>query len=54
MEKDPVCGMLVNPEQAAGQRHHEAKTYYFCSPNCLAKFDQAPGRYAERVAEKEK
>lgn len=39
MEKDPVCGMLVDPKQAAGQRTYEDKTYYFCSTDCLAKFD---------------
>lgn len=46
MEKDPVCGMLVDPKQAAGQRVYEGKTYYLCSADCLAKFDQNPGRYA--------
>jgi len=45
MEKDPVCGMLVDPKQAAGQRVHEGKTYYFCSADCLKKFDQAPPRH---------
>ena len=46
MEKDPVCGMQVNPAQAAAQRSHQGKTYYFCSPGCAAKFDQNPERYA--------
>ena len=46
MEKDPVCGMLVDPKQAVGQRSYNGKIYYFCSPGCLAKFDQAPERYA--------
>lgn len=45
MEKDPVCGMLVDPRQAAGQRAHQGKTYYFCSSDCLAKFDKMPERY---------
>ncbi len=45
MEKDPVCGMLVAPELAAGQRQHQDRTYYFCSPVCLSRFDQAPERY---------
>lgn len=47
MEKDPVCGMLVDPKQAAGQRVHQNETYYFCSPACLVKFDQAPLRYVQ-------
>lgn len=46
MERDPVCGMQVDPEEAAGKRAYEGRTYYFCSPDCLAKFDRAPARYA--------
>ncbi len=45
MEKDPVCGMLVDPKQAAGQRQYQGKIYYLCSPACLDRFDQAPQRY---------
>lgn len=45
MEKDPVCGMLVRPEEAAAQRTVEGRTYYFCSAACVAKFDQAPQQY---------
>ena len=45
-EKDPVCGMLVDPGEAAGQRSVDGKTFYFCSPDCLAKFDKSPQRYA--------
>ncbi|MFZ5594095.1 MAG: YHS domain-containing protein [Pseudomonadota bacterium] len=45
MEKDPVCGMLVDPKQAAGQRRYQEKTYYLCSPSCLDRFDRAPQRY---------
>ncbi|MEW6681491.1 MAG: YHS domain-containing protein [Nitrospirota bacterium] len=45
MEKDPVCGMLVDPLRAVGQRIAAGKTYYFCSANCLAKFDAAPERF---------
>jgi len=45
-EKDPVCGMLVEPTEAAGQRTLDGKTFYFCSPACVAKFDKAPQRYA--------
>jgi Cu+-exporting ATPase len=45
MEKDPVCGMQVNPSQAAAQRTYQRKTYHFCSPGCAAKFDQDPQRY---------
>lgn len=45
MEKDPVCGMLVDPRDAAEKRVIEGRAYYFCSPACAGKFDQAPERY---------
>ncbi|HZR02561.1 MAG TPA: YHS domain-containing protein [Burkholderiales bacterium] len=47
MERDPVCGMLVDPKEAAGARDYQDTTYYFCSPSCVAKFDEAPQRYLE-------
>ena len=42
---DPVCGMTVQPETAAGSYVHEGKTYYFCSPGCLTKFRQDPAAF---------
>lgn len=45
MEKDPVCGMLVRPEEAAEQRSVQGRSYYFCSAACAAKFDKAPQQY---------
>ncbi|MEO5816354.1 MAG: hypothetical protein ABIT20_13850 [Gemmatimonadaceae bacterium] len=36
---DPVCGMLIEPQHAAGLRVHREMSYYLCSPRCLAKFD---------------
>ena len=45
MERDPVCGMLVDPKTAAGAREFEGQRYYFCNPACLTKFQQAPQRY---------
>ena len=29
--KDPVCGMTVDPERAAGSFQYEGQTYFFCS-----------------------
>lgn len=46
MAKDPVCGMDVKPEQAAGTSEHEGKTYSFCSTECKQKFDKNPKQYA--------
>ena len=51
MEKmiDPACGMKVGPAKAAGHADHGGKTYYFCSKNCLGKFNADPARYAAHV-----
>jgi Cu+-exporting ATPase len=38
IEIDPICGMAVSPETAAGSYRHEGKTYYFCAKSCLEKF----------------
>ncbi|HEX2916390.1 MAG TPA: heavy metal translocating P-type ATPase [Chloroflexia bacterium] len=37
---DPVCGMEVDLERAAGSRRLAGKTYYFCSKSCLDAFDR--------------
>lgn len=42
---DPVCGMEVNPSQAAEKVSYEDKTYYFCAPGCKVKFEQDPDKY---------
>jgi Cu+-exporting ATPase len=42
---DPVCGMSVDPNRAAGQVEHHGTTYYFCSKGCVAKFTADPERY---------
>jgi Cu+-exporting ATPase len=41
-EKDPVCGMTVDPAQAKGNAVHEGKTYYFCAVSCMNRFKQSP------------
>jgi P-type Cu+ transporter len=45
---DPVCGMMVNPQAAAGTSVHEGQTYYFCSPACLKQFTAQPEQYTGR------
>ncbi len=45
MERDPVCGMTVDPTRAAAKVEHAGKTYYFCSPGCAKRFQQAPEKY---------
>ena len=43
--RDPVCGMTVDPAQAAGSHQYEGRTYYFCSQGCLEKFRENPERF---------
>src|SRR5438067_7306174 len=45
VEKDPVCGMDVNPASAKHKRDHGGKTYYFCCQQCADKFGGEPQRY---------
>src|SRR5260370_33793951 len=45
MERDPVCGMTIDPEKAAARVEYAGKTYYFCAPGCAKRFQQAPEKY---------
>jgi YHS domain-containing protein len=45
MAKDPVCGMEVDPANAAGKSEYQGETYYFCSPGCKTAFDKEPEKY---------
>jgi Cu+-exporting ATPase len=48
---DPVCGMTVNPNAAAGSYEYNGKTYYFCSTRCLHKFRENPERFLGKSTE---
>jgi P-type Cu+ transporter len=54
VEIDPVCGMKVRPEKAAGSMEHAGKTWYFCGKGCVAKFGADPARYDGSVLVAEK
>src|SRR5664279_2242985 len=43
--KDPVCGMTVSPEKAAGRLTHQGTTYCFCSTHCAERFAADPERF---------
>jgi Cu+-exporting ATPase len=45
---DPVCGMQIDPSQAAGQSQYEGQTYYFCSLACKRQFDASPQQYVSK------
>lgn len=42
---DPVCGMNVDPNEAAGESDYEGQTYYFCCKECKTMFDEDPTVY---------
>jgi len=42
---DPVCGMSVDPRKARGSAEHRGKTYFFCGPRCVERFNAEPEKY---------
>ncbi|HEU5452772.1 MAG TPA: heavy metal translocating P-type ATPase [Terriglobales bacterium] len=40
--KDPVCGMVVDSQHAAGKFDYKGETYYFCNPRCQERFQHNP------------
>ena len=44
---DPVCGMTVDPSEAAGSTVHDGHMYYFCHPSCLERFTANPAEFLE-------
>jgi YHS domain-containing protein len=48
MVTDPVCGMTVNKAFAPAQMAYRGQTYYFCIPECHARFAENPERYLAR------
>ena len=46
-EHDPVCGMKVDPSEAAASIEHHGATVYFCSESCVTKFRAAPEKYVQ-------
>lgn len=47
-ERDPVCGMFVDPKTAP-KSDFEGQTFYFCSLEDKAKFDKDPGNFASQA-----
>jgi len=45
MPLDPVCGMNVDPANAAGAFDYKGTKYYFCSKPCHQSFMLDPQRY---------
>jgi len=45
LQKDPVCGMTVDPHTAKHRREHGGRTWYFCSARCAERFEAKPEEY---------
>ena len=44
-ERDPVCGMMVDPHATAHRATHDGHPFYFCSAGCRGKFAADPQKY---------
>jgi Cu+-exporting ATPase len=51
--KDPVCGMWIEAETAAGSTIFESQEVYFCSDQCRREFEASPARYYDRIDREE-
>jgi len=47
MEKDPVCGMDVDPRTATIKFEYKGQMFYFCSPGCKKDFEKEPQKYIQ-------
>ncbi len=45
MVTDPVCGMRIDPDDAAGTIEYRGATYFFCSQACYDAFEADPASY---------
>jgi len=45
MQKDPVCGMMVDQKKTKLNSPHDGATFYFCSQSCKNTFDHDPHKY---------
>ncbi|MFZ0136898.1 MAG: heavy metal-binding domain-containing protein, partial [Candidatus Sulfotelmatobacter sp.] len=45
LERDPVCGMNVNPATAKHAYAHAGTNYHFCCAGCAEKFKTDPAKY---------
>src|ERR1700691_1788815 len=45
VEKDPVCGMTVDPHRAAAHSVHHGKPFHLRRQSCATKFAAEPEKY---------
>ena len=52
LERDPICGMSVDPAKATAASRtsvFKEKTFFFCSDNCKKQFDADPAKFAAQA-----
>jgi P-type Cu+ transporter len=49
---DPVCGMEVKAEDAAGSYEYQGQQYYFCNESCLEQFQDNPKNFLSPTSER--
>ena len=48
---DPVCGMTVDPDDAAAAWEHDGTVHYFCSATCMERFRRDPDHFLSLAPE---
>lgn len=46
-QKDPVCGMNVDPSKSNFKAKHNEKDYAFCCQQCMEKFKKNPNQFSK-------
>jgi len=47
--KDPVCGTMLDPGEAAAMTTYESRHVYFCSDDCRREFEASPAKFYDRL-----
>lgn len=48
VERDPVCGMNVNPATSKHVHEHQGRKFYFCCGHCVETFKSDPSQYLDK------
>lgn len=54
MERDPVCGMELQPGQEEASLNYQGRGYHFCSVECRQTFERDPKQHAGQALESER
>ncbi|PLR84003.1 YHS domain-containing protein [Bacillus sp. V33-4] len=49
-ETDPVCGMEIKVTNSTIRSGYQGSDYYFCSTDCLGKFNMEPQKFIAHTA----